>query len=103
MLTEYFCKDCNKFHVEVAEITQEEADSLKFLDSRIRTANNFVETNQGNDNVLKAAMEVVADNQFTAGKWWDEISKKYGFEISTTEYFIDFDRKTIYFLKDEAE
>lgn len=103
MLTEYFCKDCNKFHVEVAEITQEEADSLKFLDSRIRTANNFVETNQGNDNVLKAAMEVVADNQFTAGKWWDEMSGKYNFDMTSTEYFIDFNKKTIYFLKDKVE
>lgn len=101
MLKKYYCDQCDKLHVEVVFIAQEEADSLRFLDGRIKTANDILQSGNINDNVIKAAMELISDSQFNAGKWWDEISAKYNLDMGVNEHFVDFNRKTVYYLTDK--
>lgn len=33
----FFCEDCGVYHTEICEVTKEESDSLRFLNSRIKT------------------------------------------------------------------
>lgn len=97
----FFCEDCGVYHTEICEVTKEESDSLRFLNSRIKTANDIIEAGQANEKVIKAAIDVISDNQYAAGLWWDEISIKYGVDMEGPEKFLDFDRNVVYYTKKE--
>jgi len=97
MNNEYKCQHCDKIHVEVTPITSDEALSFKFISQRVETAKEYL--NSVHLNVVKASMEVIADNQTSASKWWDEMAEKYKFNRNEKIYNIDYDRNCIFYIK----
>jgi hypothetical protein len=99
IIREFKCDSCDKIHAVVADITQEESDSMRFINNRVSVTRNFINTENANVNVIKAGLEVIADNESLAGSWWKEMSAKYGFSLEE-EIHVDFEKNFLYILKE---
>jgi hypothetical protein len=100
MEKERFCEKCKKTHVDFTTITNEEANSFRFINTRAETAQKWVREAGVNQNVVMAAMQLESDSIAQAQQWWKEISEKYNFKLEGRDIKVEFDLNTLYYDKE---
>lgn len=100
MEREEYCENCKKTHVIVAEVTEAELGSLKFMNNRISVAESYLANEEASSAVKKAAMEVIADSSGLRTAWWEAMAQKYNFSLAGGEVFVNFDKLQLFYNKE---
>lgn len=91
-----YCEKCKRFHVFVADLTDEEFNSFQFLSNRMATSQKYIKEG-ATPSVISAAMQLESDTYADLDKWWKEIAGKYGLKLDEHDYNVDLDHRKVHY------